>query len=58
MKRLLARLAAARDPGLLVCACACGVIAAALVAVPLGWAAAAVGFVVMDLALGDDKPDR
>lgn len=54
MRRILARLVAVRDPGLLVCACVCGVVAAALVAVPLGWAAAAVSFLAMDLATSDD----
>jgi hypothetical protein len=54
VKRIWARLAAARDPGLLVCACVCGVVAAAMVAVPLGWAAAGVAFVVVDLATSDE----
>jgi hypothetical protein len=54
VKRIWARLAAARDPGLLICACVCGVVAAALVAVPLGWAAAGVAFVAVDLATSDE----
>jgi hypothetical protein len=52
-RRLIAQLLRARDPGLLVLGLVCGVVAAALVAAPLGWAAAGVSFVAMDLATGD-----
>jgi hypothetical protein len=55
VKRILARLASVRDPGLLVCACVCFVAAAVMVAVPFGLAVAGVSFVAMDLATSDDK---
>lgn len=57
MRRLLARLARARDPGFLICACVCWITAAAMVAVPLGLAVAGVSFIAMDLATSkDDEP--
>lgn len=56
-RRLAARVTGARDPGLLICACVCFTVAAALVAAPLGWAAAGVSFLAMDLVGGDSDGD-
>lgn len=57
MRNLIGHLARAKDPGLLAVGLVCFVVAAALVTAPLGWAAAGVSFVVMDLALTEPNGD-
>lgn len=57
MRRILARLAGARDPGFLICGCVCFITAAAMIAVPLGLAVAGVSFLAMDLATAPDKDE-
>lgn len=56
-RRLTGRVRRLRDPGLLALGCVCFVVAATLVALPLGFATAGVSFVVMDLAT-DDRTEQ